>query len=127
MNQKPMAQLSLETILQQNKEEAQRLQKAAEAKLAENAAIQAEMSAILKSVPPPPVSRLMTAFQDGVRASHPPVPGESAPDSVRLVAEKEVLYAALAIVRSWKRRRKKNWQAQEKELMNAVERLTWDR
>lgn len=126
MNQKPMAQLSLETILQQNKEEAKRLQDAAAAKLAENAAIQAEMSAILKSVPPPPVSRLMTAFQDGVRASHPPA-SEQSVDSTRMLAEKEVLYAALAIVRSWKRRRKKNWQAQEKELMNAVERLTWDR
>ena len=122
---KPEAQLSLETIIKQNREEAENLQRAAQAKLDENERIKAEMHNILKSVPPPPVSRLMEAFSEGVRASLPPADQEA--PSVKMVAEKEVLYAALAIVRSWKRRHKKNWQTQERELVAAVERLTWDK
>ena len=121
---KPEAQISLENILKQNREEAEELRKAANAKLAENDRIQQEMHNILKSVPPPPASRLVDAFTEGART----VPSSPNPDSVvRLGAEKEVLYAALAIVRSWKRRHKKNYQAQERELVTAVERLTWDK
>ncbi len=120
---KPQAQLSLEAILKHNRDEAESLTRAAQAKLDENARIQTEMHKILSEPPPPPVSRLMEAFSEGVRASVPP----ASVDPTRMVAEKEVLYAALAIVRSWQRRHKKNWHAQEKELMNAVERLTWEK
>jgi hypothetical protein len=120
MNTKPAPQLSLEAIMHRNKEEAERL-------LGENERIKEEMHNILKSVPPPPVSRTMEAFSDGVRATLVPENLRSEPASVKLVAEKEVLYAALAIVRSWKRRKKKNWQSQEKELAAAVERLTWEK
>lgn len=122
---KPQAQLSLETVLKQNRDEAENLTRAAQSKLDENARIQAEMHKILSEPPPPPVSRLMEAFSEGVRATTTTMP--SGVDSTRMVAEKEVLYAALAMVRSWQRRHKKHFHNQEKELMNAVERLTWDK
>jgi hypothetical protein len=135
MSTKPAAQLSLETILKQNADEAKRLKAAADEKLAENARIEAEMHRILSepSSQQAPGSRIVEAYKNGAamgllelenRNTQQP---SSAPSSVKMVAEKEVLYAALAIVRSWKRRRKKNWQTQEKELMNAVEKLTWDK
>lgn len=114
---KNAAQLSLEAIISKNKTQADAMQRAALDKLEENERIKAEMHKILSE--PPPVSTLVAAFRD---ATMPPTDG---PVSVKLAAEKEVIYAALAIVRSWRRRNKKNWQAQEKELMSAVERLTW--
>ncbi len=118
MNLKTSPQLSLENIIKQKRDEAQRL-------LAEVEGIKAEMHKILSEPPSaPPQSRLVEAFTQGVATTM--LPGGEAV-STRMVAEKEVIYAALAIVRSWKRRHKKNWHAQEKELMNAVERLTWDK
>jgi hypothetical protein len=102
-NLKHAPQLSLESIIQRNKEEASRL-------LDENARIEAEITKILST--PPPASKATTL---------------QPPDSTRLSAEKEVIYAALAIVRSWQRRHKKNYHSQERELMNAVERLTWEK
>lgn len=129
MNTKPAAQLSLEAILKRNSEEAERLRAEADARLAENAGIEAAMHRVLSEPPSAPQSRLVAAFKNGealkrLELEHA---ATEAPTSTKMVAEKEVLYAALAIVRSWKRRHKKNWQAQEKELMNAVERLTWDK
>ncbi len=127
MQTKPAAQLSLEAILKQNKAEAERLQAAAIAKLAENARIEAEMQKVLSE---PPASRLVEAYKNGATMGRmaeenaqtvPP-----APVSQRMLAEREVLYAALAITRSWKRRHKKNWHQQERELMAAVEKLSWE-
>ncbi len=129
MNTKPAAQLSLEAILQRNVEEAARKRAEADQLLAENAGIEAAMHRVLSEPPSAPASRLVAAFKNGeamkkmeLENAMTATPG---PSSSAMLAEKEVLYAALAIVRSWKRRRKKNWQSQEKELMNAVERLTW--
>jgi hypothetical protein len=119
----PSPRLSLEQILKQNQEDAHRLNLEAQAKLLENEAIRMEMHKILKSEPPP-VSRFVEAYETGKPGSNPP----PAPDSgTKLEPEKDVLYAALAIVRSWKRRHKKNWRAQERELADAVERLVWDK
>lgn len=112
MSPKTAPQVQLETILENNRSEATRL-------LQENTRIEAEMTRIL-SEPPPPMSRLVEAFVKG--HSEPP-----APESTKLSAEKEVLFAALAIVRSWSRRHKKNWKTQERELAKAVERLTWEK
>ena len=119
---KPAPQVSLEAILKSNKEAAAKL-------LQENERIEAEMHKILttSSFPPPPVSRLMEAFSEGVRATTPVPVDSQSPASEKLVAEKEVVFAAVAIVRSWTRRHKKNWKIQEKELMNAVRRLTWEK
>lgn len=123
---KPEPQLALEALIQSNADEAKRL-------LDTNDRIYQEMAAILKSTPPPPPSdRLVEAFQSGTRATQKserytvPVANEE-PVSTRLAAKEEVLYAALAIVRSWKRRHKKNWQSQERELEAAVQKLTWDK
>ncbi len=126
---KPAPQLSLELILEKNRKEAEELKAQAEAKLAENVRIEAEMQKIL-SEPPTPPSRLVAAYKDGetlrqmaLETAQTDLP----PLSQRMLAEREVLYAALAIVRSWKRRHKKTYAAQEKELSNAVERLTWEK
>ncbi len=134
---KPAAQLSLETILERNRSEAQRL-------LRENDRIERAMQEILQQ-PPMPSSRVVEAFKNGMamgkmtleNAATVP-PGSSAsippssqrdtvgvPDSTRMLPEKEVCYAALAIVRSWQRRHKKNYKLQEKALIDAVSRLVW--
>ncbi len=131
---KPAAQLSLEHILERNKAEAERLTSEARKLLAENSRIDAEMHKIL-SEPPPTTTRLVEAFKNGTalalmeleNARTTPPKIEAAPDSTRLTAEREVLYAALAIVRSWQRRHKKTFHAQERELMKAVEKLTWEK
>lgn len=113
---KSSPQLSLESILKQNTVDASRLRAEAAAKMEENAKIEAEMSAILKSIPP---SKLVVDSQGATM----PIPT----DTFGLSPEKEVLFSALAIVRSWKRRHKKNYNNQETELMKAVERLTWEK
>lgn len=127
MNTKPAAQLSLEAILKRNSEEAERKQAEAAQLLAENAGIEAAMHRVLSEPPSAPASRLVAAYKNGEALKKMELENAvtQAPTSTRMLAEREVLYAALAIVRSWKRRHKKNWHAQEKELMNAVERLTW--
>ncbi len=105
MNSKPAPRMSLdstvEATLRRNKEEAERL-------LGENSRIEAEMQRILSEPPP---SR---------HTSTPPSAG------TKMSAEKEVIYAALAICRSWQRRHKKNFHTQEKDLLSAVEKLTWE-
>ena len=122
---KPEPQLALEALIQSNADEAKRL-------LDTNDRIYQEMAVILKSTPPPSSDRLVEAFQSGTRATQKserytvPVSPEE-PLSTRLAAKEEVLYAALAIVRSWHRRHKKNWQSQERELEAAVKKLTWDK
>lgn len=130
-NTKPAAQLSLEAIIESNKEAARRLNEQAAARLAENARIEVEMQKILSEPPPKsgPPSRLVEAFKNGKTMERMTVENAATvppPLSTRMVAEREVLYAALAIVRSWQRRHKKSFHQQERELMNAVERLTWE-
>ena len=132
MTTKPAAQLSLESIIEHNKAAAKRLNEEAAARLAENDRIEREMHAILVEPPKsstPPASRFVEAYKNGktmgrmaaeVAVTEPP------PVSTRMAAEREVVYAALAIVRSWQRRHKKTFKQQERELMNAVERLTWE-
>ncbi len=111
------AKASLEQIIKDKEAQAQKI-------LDEVNGIKSQMRTILSEPPPPPVSRLMEAFSEGVRSTLPP--GTSEPVLMRIAAEREVIFAAMAIVRSWERRHKKNWHSQEKELMNAVKRLTWD-
>ena len=129
MTTKPAAQLSLEAIIQRNREEAERKKAEIAQLLAENAGIEAAMQRVLSEPPSAPASRLVAAYKNGEALKMMEMEHGTTvkPDSTRMLVEREVLYAALAIVRSWKRRHKKNWQAQEKELMNAVERLTWDK
>ena len=140
MNTKPAAQLSLEAIIERNKAEAETLKKKADEKLAENERISAEMEKVLASRSQPPTSvvpseRMVAAYRNGHAMSKlglehgptemPPAPSV-APLSTKSMAEREVVYAAVAIVRSWQRRHKKSFHNQERELMNAVERLTWE-
>lgn len=133
MTTKPAAQLSLEAIIESNKAAAKRLNAEAAARLAENERIEGEMHKILSEPPPnsPPASRLVAAYRNGhamaKMAAENAMTEAPPPLSTRMVAEREVLYAALAIVRSWQRRHKKTFKAQERELMNAVERLTWEK
>ncbi len=130
-------QMSLEQALKNNEVEAAKLQAAAKAKLDENARIEAEMQKILSEPPPSskaPPSRLVEAYRNGATMSRleaenattlPAGPIGPQSSNTRLNAEREVLFAALAIVRSWKRRHKKNFHAQEKELMDAVNAMVW--
>jgi len=105
---RPTPQMSLETILKQNADEAHRLRAEAASKLDENERIEKEMHAILRSVPPSGTNTMPVSY-----------------GSTEMTPEKAVCFQALAIVRSWKRRHKKNYNIQETELMEAVERLTW--
>jgi hypothetical protein len=115
MNRTQLQSQSLVDLIKSNEDEASRL-------LGENARLKEEMHKIL-SEPPPPPSRLVDVLEGrSTRPTQPPV----APEQVlAMTPEKEVIYAALAIVRSWTRRHKKNWKSQETELMKAVSRLTW--
>ncbi len=132
---KPAAQLSLELILERNKAEAERL-------LAENARIETEMKKILGEVQAPS-SRIVEAFQEALPGLQPVIPqhknGEAMgrmaaenavtlpPVSERLASERDVVYAAVAIVRSWRRRHKKTYHNQERELASAVDKLKWEK
>lgn len=150
---KPEPQLALEALIQSNADEAKRLLDANDRIYQEMSSILKSTPGIAlgcsaclrwpelraacltcgESTPPPPTSdRLVEAFQSGTRATQKserytvPVANEE-PVSTRMAAKEEVLYAALAIVRSWHRRHKKNWQSQERELEAAVQKLTWDK
>lgn len=130
MNTKPAAQLSLESILEHNRAAAKRLASEAAAMLDQNAVIEAEMQKVLSSAPP--VSRLVQAYKNGdalkrLGLENDATVSPDAPISTRMSAEREVIYAALAIVRSWQRRHKKTFHAQERELMKAVLGLTWEK
>ncbi len=129
---KPAAQLSLEMILERNRTEAERL-------LTENARIETEMKKILDAAPPPS-SRLVEAFQEAMPVGIPQhknglamsrMAEENAatlpPVSERLASERDVVYAAVAIVRSWRRRHKKTYHNQERELASAVDKLKWEK
>ncbi len=124
-------QMSLEQALKNNEVEAAKLQAAASAKLAENARIEAEMQKILSEPPPSAATstRLVEAYKNGATMSRletenaTTMPPQSS--NTRMAAERAVLYAALAIVRSWTRRHKKNFHSQEKELMDAVNAMVW--
>lgn len=133
--------------MERNKAEAELLKRRAEEKLAENERIETEMKKVLAQetvAEPsglPPSSKFVAAYKNGHALSKlalehgatdkPPSasvgpPISSVPLSKRAMAEREVVYAAVAIVRSWIRRKKARYHNQERELMNAVERLTWE-
>lgn len=127
LSQKPAAQLSLEAIVEQHRKDADALIEAANAKATAADRIEAEMARVLSE--PPPTSRLVEAFS-GMNTVPPPHHATPPPPfsvSTKMSAEKEVVYAALAIVRSWQRRHKKKYNTQETVLMKAIEGLTWEK
>jgi pantothenate kinase type III len=94
---KPIPQVTLETMMKKNREESDRLLKQSKALLEENRSIESEMTRILIPSVPPPVS------------------------SVRPDPMSELIVVADALVRSWKRRHKKNFKQLESDLVNAME------
>lgn len=107
-NERPVPQAALEVMMKRNKEDSDRLVREAEALLAENKKIEREMSKILALAP---VSRVAVSLppQSSVPSSRPDPMGG-------------LLHAADALVRSWKRRNKKNFKQLELDLMTALER-----
>lgn len=103
-NEKPMPQVALEVMMKRNKEAADKLLSEAKKLLAENKLIETEMARVL-SVPPP--SQVVTAPVSSMRPD--PMGG--------------LHHAADALVRSWKRRKKKNFKQLELDLMTALERM----
>ncbi len=100
-------QAALEVMMKRNKEEADALLKHAKDLLAENRKIEYEMKTILSSASSPPPSSM----------SMPSVPA-SRPDPMG-----GLLHATDALIRSWKRRRKKNFKQLELDLITALERV----
>jgi hypothetical protein len=99
--EKPVPQVALEVMMKRNKEAADKLLSEAKKLLAENRMIETEMAKAL-SAPPP---------------SHVTMP----PSSMRPDPMGGLLHAADALVRSWKRRNKKNFKQLELDLMSALE------
>jgi hypothetical protein len=109
-SQKPVPQVALEVMMKRNKEEADKLLKSAKDLLAENRKIETEMRNILASAAPPA----------SAVASIPP-PSAVPLSSMRPDPMGGLLHAADALVRSWKRRNKKNFKQLELDLMAALE------
>ena len=111
---KSQPQVALEIILKRNRAEADRLLKGAQKLLEENKVVEAQMKEILavasSSVPPPPAPPSSSAV------SVAPAPASMRPDPFG-----GLLHAADALVRSWKRRKKKNFKQLEADLMAALE------
>lgn len=103
MNEKPVPQVALEVMMKRNKEAADKLLTEAKKLLAENKMIETEMVKVLSV---PPSSQVVTA------------PPQS---SIRPDPMGGLLHAADALVRSWKRRNKKNFKQLERDLMSALE------
>jgi hypothetical protein len=104
--EKPVPQVALEVMMKRNKEAADKLLAEAKKLLAENRMIETEMAKVLPSVPPASQS-VSLAPQSSIRPD--PMGG--------------LLHAADALVRSWKRRNKKNFKQLELDLMTALERM----
>lgn len=129
-NEKPVPQVALEVMMKRNKEAADKLLAEAKKLIEENRHISVEMSRIL----PPPSSRSVPSA--GSAATLPAsgryammgngtdsrnqatMPPASRPDPMG-----GLLHAADALVRSWKRRKKKNFKQLELDLMTALERM----
>ncbi len=106
-NVKHVPQVTLETIIKKNKEEAEELFAKAKSLILENRRIEVEMIKILSTSTP----------GSGVASVRPSAP----PASVRV--DSEVVYAANNLIRSWRRRHKRNFKTAEQDLMDACERL----
>ena len=124
---KPVPQVTLEVMMKRNKEEAEDLLRKAQKLIAENRFIETKMEEVLLSVPPPPsrVSGTAPTMAAGMpvitmKASSPPPSALMAPPS-RPDPMGGLLHAADALVRSWKRRHKKNFSQLETDLMTALE------
>lgn len=102
--EKPTPQVALEVMMKRNKEQADQLLAQAKKLIQENRVIETEMNKVLASVPPP---------------SHVMAPVSS----VRPDPMGGLHHAADALVRSWKRRNKKNFKQLELDLMTALERM----
>ncbi len=108
-NEKPVPQVALEVMMRRNKESADKLLAEAKKLLAENRLIETEMAKVL-----PPPSQV---------ASVPPASSTMPSSSLRPDPMGGLLHAADALVRSWKRRNKKNFKQLELDLMTALERM----
>jgi hypothetical protein len=122
-------QVTLEVVMRKNKEEAEQLFEQAKRLLAENRRISTELARIVVK---PPSSTAVPASEGTSRtipnsgrysmvnleSSPPTVIPSSRPDPVG-----GLLHAADALVRSWKRRNKKNFKQLELDLMMALEKV----
>jgi hypothetical protein len=108
---KPVPQVALEVMMKRNREEADHLLKRSQELLADNKKIEHEMAVILASVPAS--SRVSPRV-----VVHDTMPVSSKPDPAG-----GLFHAADALVRSWKRRKKKNFKQLELDLMTALERM----
>lgn len=107
LNEKYAPQVALEVMMKRNREQADLLLSQAKKLITENRTIETEMSKVLASVPPASQS-----------VSLPPL-SSARPDPMG-----GLHHAADALVRSWKRRHKKNFKQLELDLMSALERVT---
>lgn len=114
-NEKPVPQVALEIMMKRNKEDADRLLREAQALLTDNRKIEAEMTKILSAAPP--ASRVSVAPASSASTLAAPASSQR-PDPMG-----GLLHAADALVRSWKRRHKKNFKQLELDLMTALERM----
>lgn len=129
---------SLEQVLENNALEAVRFRERADALLDENGRIETELARILSEPPRSSVtpSRLVAAFANAT-TELPAPPKAARMDTVRSAEdarthgvthpERVVVFAAVAMVRSWRARHKKNWQIQERQLAAAVDNLEWEK
>lgn len=104
MSGHPVPQVALEVMMKKNKEEASSLFAKAKELLAENRKIEVEMTKILSphtmdSLPPPSSASMRPDPMGGL------------------------LHASESLVRSWKRRNKKNFKQLELDLMRALDRV----
>lgn len=107
---KSVPQVALEVMMKRNREEADQLLKRANEVLAENKKIEHEMQVILATAP--------VSSRVSITPKRDTMPVSSRPDPMG-----GLLHAADALVRSWKRRNKKNFKQLELDLMTALERL----
>jgi hypothetical protein len=109
-SEKPVPQVALEVMMKRNKEQADKLLQEAQKLLKENKVIETEISKVMASVPPPSQVATMAPTMAPVSSVRPDPMGG-------------LLHAADALVRSWKRRHKKNFKQLELDLMTALERI----
>jgi len=103
--EKSTPQVALEVMMKRNREQADQLLVQAKKLLAENKVIETEVRTILSQAP---ASQVVT---------------QSPASSIRPDPMGGLHHAADALVRSWKRRNKKNFKQLELDLMTALERM----
>lgn len=123
MNTKPSPQMTPEQFLENNAYASALLERARDRAVAEAN----ELGRILSELPPrssSTPSRLVNAFATSMTALPAP---PTLPKAEPISPEHRVIYAAMAMVQSWKGRHKKNWQLQERELASAIEGIVWNK